>query len=203
MTRSNRSERCRLQKVEDIGALGPDPLADAVQPGGAAGQLQCGPGAVHQHGFARAGERRPDAEAAQIGVEVQHPRAFRKPRREGPVVALVVEPAGLLSAERIAEEAAAVLDEIDRPGDLAEDEPVLRLQTLQAALGAVIAKHERVRLQHVPQGFDQRRFQPRYARTVELRHRHAGEEIDDEAGQAVGFGVGNPAPGRQTSSRLP
>ena len=51
-------------------------------------------------------------------------------------------------------------------------------------------------MEHVPQGFDQRRFQPRYARTVELRHRHPAEEIDDEAGQAVGLGMDDPAPGR-------
>ena len=132
--------RRRLQKGEDLGALGLDLPRNAVQPGRALRQRQRRLRAVHQQRLAGPRQHGLQAEAAEIGVEVQHAPALRQPGGEGAVAALVVEPAGLLPAQRIAEEARAVLQQIDRPRKRAEHHPVLALQPLQAALRAVIAK---------------------------------------------------------------
>src|SRR3546814_11999611 len=56
--------------------------------------------------------------AAGEGVAVEHADIAREPCRPGAVVALVVEPAGLLAAFQIGEEACAVLFQRNRSVDV-------------------------------------------------------------------------------------
>ena len=57
--------------------------------------------AVHRQHRRRTRGQRGQAEAADMGEDIEHPPARRKPRREGVVVALVEEQPGLLPADQV------------------------------------------------------------------------------------------------------
>src|SRR3546814_8197898 len=126
-----------LQLLEHLSLHEAAAAGDIVGLGRPGGELEGALGAVDRDHFAGAGQRRLHGKAAGEGVAVEHADIAREPCRPGAVVALVVEPAGLLAAFQIGEEACAVLFQRNRSVDVRSEEHTSELQSLMRLSYAV------------------------------------------------------------------
>ena len=131
---------------------------------------------------------RQNAEAAGIGIGVEHRLAFRQAGDEGAIVALVVIPAGLLALAQIGEIARAIFFHRDA-AHLAFFGADIKLKPFQRARRRVVAQNDAAGRQHRFQRHLQRRQQRFHAGGGDLHHQRIAETVDGQARQAIAFGM--------------
>ena len=178
-----------LHLLEGVGLARLEPVGDAVGLSGAGGVLQGQGGAVYRDHLGGAGHRALDAEAAVVAVEVDGAPALGERGDEGAVVALIIEPAGLLAVQRVGEEGHAILFQPDRTVDLALRQPGLLRQPFQRPLSAVVTQDDRARRHHLVDGGQDVVDPVVHEHGVGLDRHHVVEAVDDQAGQPVGLGM--------------
>src|SRR5262249_46619317 len=127
-----------LQLREHLAASERAALAGAVERRRLRRERKRGLRSVDAGDIGGARHRRLDREAGDEAVEGEGARGARELRHEFAVVALVVEPAGLLAAERIDLEAGAVLAQLDRAREGARGHPNLLGEPFEGARGTVV-----------------------------------------------------------------
>ena len=135
------------------------------------------------------------AKAAAVAIGVEHVGVFGEARHEAAVVALVVEPAGLLATGEIGHELGAILDQLDRAFAVAFDDSHFALQPFEFAHRRIVLEHDRPGRQLGFERLQQHRRQRIHAGAVDLDHQRVAEAVDDYTRQAIGLGVDQPVVG--------
>ena len=141
--------------------------------------------------------RRHDRKSAGIAIQVEHAGAGGQPGDKGAVVALVVEPAGLLPGERHPPETRCRSPSSDTGPSTDPDATRLSSgspSSVRAGLSlrSTIASGDSRALQRL----EDERQQPVHAGGVGLHRQDAAEPVDHQPGQAVRLGMHQPVIGR-------
>ena len=139
--------------------------------------------------FARAHGRGAQAPAAQIAADVQHALARHITRHAVAVGVLVVEPAGLLSADHVAFELDATFVHDDRRVERAVADVGILGQLFHAAAAGVVLPHQRTRLEHLDHGFGDLVLEAFHAGRRGLADDDVAEAVKRQARQAVRLAV--------------
>jgi len=156
---------------------------------GLCGELERRRGTVDAEHHGSAGPCHLHREAAVEAIEIEDACIPRQRCDEPAVVALVVEPPGLLPCERIGQELDAVLADDNGSADGPRRHPRLGLQPFERARRGVVAQDDGLRRQERVERLEDQRLKPGDTGGIELHDEDTGKAVDDKARQPVGFRV--------------
>src|SRR6185312_7161758 len=132
--------------------------------------------------------RRRDGETAGEAKKIEHAHASRQRGDDAAIVALIVEPAGLLSADRVGDETRTVFLDRDRYAEIADD-ALFRRQALERARRAVVAQHDGARPQHLLTRGKKLAFHSVNPGGVDFGDEHVVEPVDHDSRQTIRLGM--------------